>query len=659
MEAAVERRSAKGSRIPLDVLVELTHEDYEEAFEADGVNLSVGGLSMRAPYLPDVGARLRCRFEHPPSGERVEADAEVVWAQDTGTHTGEFGLRFVELGEGAERTIRRMVGTAYLPPPPSAEDTIDEQPPSTVELQLDGVGSPIVARVIHSDGEGMAVEQELPFLRLRTGITTPDGRRGRIEAVDLAVDGDTPKLLLDVSYDERSFVVPEADATIPDFFPTSSPDTPDEGIDAGAEPAPEHEPEPRVVVAQAAPEAREPSQVFVTTSREEHERELAARASARAEAEAEAEPETARSTGAIARVRSSLAPAASRVAPAVGKIRAKSVALLAKLGPWWVALVAWSKRAAKAVAGRSGPWALSAWSAVRRTGGRSLYVVRERIGRRFPRLAPAEARRRTTSPPPRASNVTRPLRKQKRDAAVTVAARSRGRTLAVALVAAAAVAFAVYAFLPAGEPAAEGRIEVHREIAPEPATVDPEQGDTQATDVPASAPAAPAAAPAPVEPTMPTAMRDPSREAGPMPPPTFPSLREGARPQAPEGLPEGSPYAVDVREGGTVQTETTTSPTSFGSGSVPDGRSFLIRMSRPVEAIEGTRLTDGFRVRIPGSLSLDRAGPIASSHPFVERSMILNRGDHAELTIRFVEGRTPTYRVSARGSAIEVLIAQR
>jgi hypothetical protein len=81
-------------------------------------------------------------------------------------------------------------------------------------------------------------------------------------------------------------------------------------------------------------------------------------------------------------------------------------------------------------------------------------------------------------------------------------------------------------------------------------------------------------------------------------------------------------------------------------------------MSRPVDAIEGTRLTDGFRVRIPGSLSRDRAGPIASTHPHVERSMILNRGDHAELTIRFTEGRTPTYRVVARGSAIEILISE-
>ena len=143
--------------------------------------------------------------------------------------------------------------------------------------------------------------------------------------------------------------------------------------------------------------------------------------------------------------------------------------------------------------------------------------------------------------------------------------------------------------------------------------------------------------------------------------PTFPSLRDGAHPQAPQGLPEGSPYAVDVREGGApAAAATATSEGSvFGAPDIENGRSFLIRMSQPVTVIRGTARADGFSVEIPSSLSLDRAGPIAASHPLIERSMILNRGDHSELTITFVSGRTPAYRVSARGSAIEVLIARR
>ena len=685
MDAGIERRGEKGRRIPLDVLVELLHEDYAEPFEADGVNVGLGGLSMRAPYLPDIGARMMCRFEVPGGGERIEADAEVVWSQDTGKHTGEFGLRFVEIDQAAHRAIRRLVGAdGYKPPVPSHPDTIDEHPaPPTVSLSLDGVGSPIVARVIHSGVDGMAVEQELPFLRLRTGVTTPDGRRGRIEAVELTVDGDTPKLLLDVAYDERSFVVPEADATIPDFIATeaaaSAEDTQNDvalsdELDADDEMPTEEE--PRVVVAAPSvppPRVREPSQVFVTTSREQHERELAeirAREEAMAEARALeaglADPVVlpgrfVELRGLIARLRSS--GAAAKIAPALAAMRARLGVVFAKLGPLFAIVIARVRTLAGALAARGGPFAKRAGASIASGAKRATLAARETIGRRFPRLLPREARRRTTTAPPRESNVARPkLRKQHRDEAAP-APRGRGRVVLAGAVAIAAIALGVYGFWPADEEPVADRIEVPREIAPPPTSeTEPTAGHASAAVQPVE-PATSATAPSvAVTPTMPTAMGDPSREAGPMAAPTFPSLREGARPAAPATLPEGSPYAVDTREGAAgaeaAGTPTTEATGAFGDASVRNARTFLIRMSRPVDAIEGTRLTDGFRVRIPGSLSLDRAGPIASTHPHVERSMILNRGDHAELTIRFTEGRTPSYRVVARGSAIEILISE-
>jgi hypothetical protein len=81
-------------------------------------------------------------------------------------------------------------------------------------------------------------------------------------------------------------------------------------------------------------------------------------------------------------------------------------------------------------------------------------------------------------------------------------------------------------------------------------------------------------------------------------------------------------------------------------------------MSNPVTELEGITETDGFSVTIPGSLSLSRAGPIATAHPDVEHASILNRGDFSELTLRFVAGRHPAYRVEARGSAVEITIAR-
>jgi len=97
---------------------------------------------------------------------------------------------------------------------------------------------------------------------------------------------------------------------------------------------------------------------------------------------------------------------------------------------------------------------------------------------------------------------------------------------------------------------------------------------------------------------------------------------------------------------------------AFGADSVSGGEKYVLRMSNPVTEMDGIIEADGFSVTIPGSLSLSRAGPIATAHPDVEHASILNRGDFSELTIRFVAGRQPIYRVEARGPAIEISIAR-
>ena len=97
---------------------------------------------------------------------------------------------------------------------------------------------------------------------------------------------------------------------------------------------------------------------------------------------------------------------------------------------------------------------------------------------------------------------------------------------------------------------------------------------------------------------------------------------------------------------------------AFGADVVPRGEKYVLRMSNPVVEMDGIVEDDGFSVTIPGSLSLSRAGPIAAAHPDVEHASILNRGDFSELTIRFVAGRQPTYRVEARGPAVEITISK-
>ncbi|MDQ3031222.1 MAG: hypothetical protein M3Y87_02310, partial [Myxococcota bacterium] len=96
----------------------------------------------------------------------------------------------------------------------------------------------------------------------------------------------------------------------------------------------------------------------------------------------------------------------------------------------------------------------------------------------------------------------------------------------------------------------------------------------------------------------------------------------------------------------------------FGAAEVERGRTTTLRMSAPVESLEGQADGGGFTITVRGALSLDRAAPLAAASSSIERASILNRGDHCVLTIRFVTGRTPPYRVAAHGTSLDVTIGR-
>jgi len=503
-------------RVPLDeVLIKLHPEGFHEAFDADGINVGSGGISMRASVLPQVGSTLRCHLDNPAGDEAIEMIGRVVWAHDSGEHAGEFGIRFTHLSSDDQLRIEALIqrwGRASASAP-------------SVRLQLGGVDSSIMAEIHTESDDSLTVEQPLPFLEIGSPVRNENsGRRGHLEAVELRMDAETPRLVLSIGYEDLS---PERESGVEDAARDTLPDEPP--LVRASRPLAERAHDtPRVV-------------------RYDHEAELSA------------------TQGVAERLRAYAKSASDQIASTVSGAKSS---LTEGLVP-------------------------SAGSKVREL----VALLLRFIGALRARLDEDKPRRQQV---PRSEAARAHLKNTRRN--------GRRYLLLVAMVAGIVSAGWGIFLWAAGESAQEA----------------PELGELEAAAEPASTPAqTPTPAPAPVA------------EPSPTPSEALASVAQVA-PPAPESV----------------------KGTSFGADSVARGETYVLRMSNPVGEMDGIVEEDGFSVTIPGSLSLSRAGPIASSHPDVEHASILNRGDFSELTVRFVAGRRPAYRVEARGPAIQLTIAR-
>jgi hypothetical protein len=100
------------------------------------------------------------------------------------------------------------------------------------------------------------------------------------------------------------------------------------------------------------------------------------------------------------------------------------------------------------------------------------------------------------------------------------------------------------------------------------------------------------------------------------------------------------------------------SNTVFGNKQVPNPQRFVLRTSSPITTLHGRSDPGGFTVILPNTRALDKAAPIALANHAVSRAKILNKGGYAELSVRFAEGRSPAYRITAQQAGLEVLIGQ-
>jgi hypothetical protein len=501
--------------VPLDeVLIKLHPEGFHQQFEADGINVGAGGLSMRASVLPEVGSTLRCHLDNPTGGEAIQMIGRVVWAHESGPHVGEFGIRFTHLSDSDQMRIEALIQrwgrtTAKAP---------------TVRLQLDGVGSPIVAEVKSESDTELSVEQPLPFLAIGSMVQNESaGRRGHLEAIELKMDEQTPKLVLSIGYEvedgpEASIGESESRDTLPDEMPSAG---------------------------EASHRSRE-ERMHDTPRIVRYDPEIEA-----------GERQTTTD-----RLRAYARSATDQLASTIGSARsAVTEGLVPRITTNAKDLVA---------------------------------LVLRFIGALRSRLDDKPRRKQV----PRSEAARAHLKNTR---------RHTRRYLIVAAMACAIVAagWGIYlwaASASAAETESESEAATGAATESETATAETEngqgQGHVDATE----------------------SDQYPVQEA-PLPPETV----RGA---------------------------------AFGADSVAGGEKYVLRMSNPVAEMDGIIEGDGFSVTIPGSLSLSRAGPIATAHPDVEHASILNRGDFSELTLRFVAGRRPAYRVEARGPAIEITIAR-
>jgi hypothetical protein len=201
-EMSSEDRRAPGmSRTPFEGLVEVGGA-LGPSFEAQAVNVSEDGMMLRTAYLPEAGQPLTCRFDA-GSGGSVLASGEVVWTQaaDKG---GEFAIRFTDMDPESVDALKRVCG---LPPAPGEPAPVASG--AKVRLHIEGLASPMRAKIKDSRSTDVRVGSDLGFLQVGKPLELEDAASGTkrpacIDRVEVEIDpaSHVPQLVVTLRYAE-------------------------------------------------------------------------------------------------------------------------------------------------------------------------------------------------------------------------------------------------------------------------------------------------------------------------------------------------------------------------------------------------------------------------------------------------------------------------
>ena len=213
-----DRRGTKGQRVAFEALVVVEGDKSGAgAYECEAVDLSEHGMHLRTAYLPELGQPLVFRFDG-GTGEIV-AEGSVLW-RDEQAKGGEFGVRFTKMTPESLTALREICGIVDGPESEAeASAAAPAQKGARVRLHIEGLGSPMRARVRDAHTGEVMVGSNLEFLKVGRSIDLEDVEGGRkraaiIDKVEVEVDPQSkiPQLVVSLRYDDVPMTAKEGAA---------------------------------------------------------------------------------------------------------------------------------------------------------------------------------------------------------------------------------------------------------------------------------------------------------------------------------------------------------------------------------------------------------------------------------------------------------------
>jgi len=95
----------KHVRLETDALVDYTGSEVLLFHKIE--NISLGGLSIRAPRVEETGTRVFITINFPDLNDMIEVEGEVVWSSDEAPK--DMGIKFINLTERDKDVLRRYI----------------------------------------------------------------------------------------------------------------------------------------------------------------------------------------------------------------------------------------------------------------------------------------------------------------------------------------------------------------------------------------------------------------------------------------------------------------------------------------------------------------------------------------------------------------------